>query len=262
MPSLILSKPIPFDFMAVAQVLSRAQKIPSIDAVHQVKQKWGVLSESIPEEQGRALQKIFSASGFETILIEALLPKVPSPQALASVKWEAAGALCSLKGVPAMMELTPSSISLLAACIFQEDHIVKLTHKEGPSTGQRLASAGILLATGIPVRIGPKSKTVETKKNVPETVYYLDIYKNDAGTLKHFRIVGDQFDYSCLGAKKQYNITANFKALLKEWVAYAPQARQGRGTSILLQDKPIADMGYRSLDDLDQESRWLLSLPK
>lgn len=257
MPSLLLSKADPFDFAAVAKVLAAFNKIPFIDAVHAAKQGWGILAEEIPEEKALGLKAAFDAAGIETRVIPGRPATLPPVQEVASMKFEPPQVTCALRNASSVT-ITAADVALIAGCILDENRTVRVTKQEGPSTGQRLASGAILLTTGIPVRIGPKKKTVETKQNVSETFYYLDLCTS--GTPRRLRVEGHQFDYSCLGAKKQYNIAANFKLLVKEWAALAPQARQSRGTHVLVHDKPISEMGYRSLEDLHRESRWLLSM--
>ena len=52
----------------------------------------------------------------------------------------------------------------------------------------------------------------------------------------------------------------NFKVLVSDFVQEAPQAWRNHGTRVLLENKPLQTMGYESLEDLERESRWLLTL--
>ena len=212
MPNLLLSKTDPFDFAVIARVLADFYKVPFIDAVHRAKQGWGILSEEITEEKALELKNAFSTAGIETRILTEPLPVLPPAQWVASMKFEGSQISCALRnGPPQIVEA--SKVSLVAACALDENRSIKVTKKEGPSAGQRLASAGIMLATGIPIRIGPKKQTIETKKNISETFFYLDLY--DHGASRRLRVDGQRFDYSCLGSKKHYNVAANFKILAK-----------------------------------------------
>ena len=57
-----------------------------------------------------------------------------------------------------------------------------------------------------------------------------------------------------------YNVLANFRTLACELARRAGSAMKTRGVGILMAGEPITAMGYESLDELDRESRWLLTL--
>ncbi len=57
-----------------------------------------------------------------------------------------------------------------------------------------------------------------------------------------------------------YGAETNFHALLEELVARAPAALRGKGTRAMLARRPAGDSFYESLDDLEREERWLLTL--
>jgi hypothetical protein len=130
--------------------------------------------------------------------------------------------------------------------------------KEGPTPGQRLASAGLMLATGLPIKIGGKERTVEKTLHQSDLFFYVDVLTRNP--LKRLRVDSQSFDYSFLKERKLYQIMGNFKLLVSDLVKGTPEAWQNHGTRVLLEGKPIQTMGYVTLADLERETRWLLTL--
>ena len=57
-----------------------------------------------------------------------------------------------------------------------------------------------------------------------------------------------------------YQAMGNLKLVLADQIEAAPEAWLNHGTRVLLEGKPIRTMGYESVDDLERETRWLLTL--
>jgi hypothetical protein len=132
------------------------------------------------------------------------------------------------------------------------------TTKEGPSAAQKILSTGILLTTGLPIKIGGKERVVEKTQQQSELVFYLDLYYGQP--LRRRRIDAQHFDYSFLKERKLYFVLGNFKLVLGDLLAAAPAAWRNHGAKVLLEGKPVQTMGYESLADLEREARWLLTL--
>jgi hypothetical protein len=122
--------------------------------------------------------------------------------------------------------------------------------------GEKAVRLGLTMATGIPMMGSKKEvkRVVETR----DRALTLDILF--LGPARRLRIEAGNFDYSLLGPKMGYGAEANFSALLAELAARAPGALRGKGTRALLARRPAGESRYESLDDLEREERWLLTL--
>jgi hypothetical protein len=157
---------------------------------------------------------------------------------------------------PGLREEAPlESFRLAAAAAVTETIVTRTEKEEGPSIGEKIASMGILMTTGLPISIGRKKDKVEKVKKTSELKFYLDLFAGG----KRFRVDGQDFDYSCLGPEKQYSVMMNFKSLLKKIAGLSPQAKLNRGAEIILAGRPLREMGYQSLADLEKEEQVLLA---
>src|SRR5205807_6892905 len=102
--------------------------------------------------------------------------------------------------------------------------------KEGPSAAQKIASAGLMLATGLPIRIGGKERTVEKTQHRSDLVFYMDVLYRVPS--RRLRVDAQSFDYSFLKERKLYQIMGNFKLLVGDLVKVAPEAWQNHGTRV------------------------------
>ena len=97
---------------------------------------------------------------------------------------------------------------------------------------------GITMITGIPTSLGGggKREVEKTVENV-DLVYYLDLYLD--APAEHLRIDAQDFDYSCLGAKKGYSVAVNFHQLVFDLADASKGALRNKGTTVLLEQKPV-----------------------
>ena len=262
MKSVLQTNVAQFDPVATANAVASVRQIPLVDAAQLVRSHWGILAEHL--EPGKAEQwgKDFAQKGLPSRVMEdSEIITPPSPVPVGKLTWSAEGLNMTLK-TGGSARLAAPELTLLASCAHNEEFTKTTVHQEGPSAAQRLASAGILMATGLPIHIGPKSQKVEKKEHRSELELHLDLLGRTSAGPVRYRINGLQFDYSCLGANKQYSGLGNFKQLIKELAEVYVKAGHNRGTQIFLANRPLTDMGYRSLADLDSELRWLLTLPR
>jgi hypothetical protein len=99
---------------------------------------------------------------------------------------------------------------------------------------------------------------VEKTEQHQDLVFYADIFYHHP--FRRLRIAAARFDFSCLKERKLYQAQANCKLLIGDLARMAPDAWRNHGTKILLEGKPMHTMGYVSLEDLEREARWLLTL--
>jgi hypothetical protein len=210
------------------------------DQINAAENGWGILAESLTADQGQFLVENLSQAGLKSRCVSSL---VPLPEVHPLSRWESA--------------ITDQLVLIAVAGITITSKTSK-TVKEGPTAAQKILNTGILLTTGLPIKIGGKERTVVTTHQSSDLAFFLDlIYKNPS---RRLRIDAQNFDYSFLKERKLYFVMGNFKLLVEDVVNAVPAAWRNHGSRVLLENKPIQTMGYESLEDLERETRWLLTL--
>jgi hypothetical protein len=130
--------------------------------------------------------------------------------------------------------------------------------KKGPGGAQKAASAAILMTTGLPIGVGGRKRAVEKKQEERSLAFCADLYYESP--TRRLRIDASSFDYSCLGDRMLYQAQGNLKLLIGDLIDASPAAWLNHGARVLVEGAPVRTMGYQSLDDLDREARWLLTL--
>jgi hypothetical protein len=268
----ILARPDGREPVVLAKALAAARKTPLQDQMMAAKNGWGILAENLSETDAQNLVQALQASAVERAAIPAT-SLVQLPEAKPAVTRDS---------IP-----TPQLV-LVAAAAFTITSTTTKSVKEGPSAAQKVLSTAILLGTGLPIKIGGKERTVEKTQQHSDLVFYLDLlYKEPPATQqggrspdvwrpsRRLRVDALRFNYAFLNERKLYQVLGNFKLLVGDLVKAAPEAWQNHGTRILMENKPpatsaggrspdawrsIQTMGYRSLADLERETRWLLTL--
>jgi hypothetical protein len=240
--AVILARSEARDPVALAKALAAARKTPLQDQMVFAKSCWGILAENVSQQDADALAQGLKQSGIESVVC-------PS------------STLLQLPPVEPATTIQPISAAkpvLIAAAAITITSTTTKHIKEGPSAAQKIASAGLMLATGLPIKIGGKERTVEKTQHQSELVFYLDaLYKEPT---RRLRVDALHFDYSFLKERKLYQLMGNFKLLVGDLVKASPEAVQNHGTRVLMEGKPLQTMGYNSLGDLERETRWLLTL--
>jgi len=240
--AVILTRPDRYDPMAVAKALAWVRKTPLQDQVSAAKKGWGILAEHLSAEEARSLADGLGRAGLESASLPAAsLVALPEAKPILSVE-------------PGMID----RLALICAAAITVTSTTTKTVQEGPSPAQKLLSTGIFLTTGLPIKIGGKEQTVEKKQQHSDLVFYLDLIYKDP--LRRLRVDAQDFDYACLKERRLYHVMGNFKLLLGDLAQAAPQAWRSLGARILLEGRPVHEMGYESLSDMEREARWLLTL--
>jgi len=260
--AVVLTDPKGFDASRVGKALAALQKKPLTDAMQAARAHWGIVAEALEEAAAQALERALAAEGLSARLLpSAALMALPPVLAVGSVEWQEPGLSLRLRDGRSCT-IPASQIELIGSARLEIGHSRTVTVREGPSAAQKIASAGILLATGIPVRLGPKETKVEKKQEETENILILDLGVNGVSGVERYRITGTGLDYSFLKTRKTYNALGNFKSLLSDLQAYAPKAALNRGTRALLSGVSMPDLRYQSVEDLEREIRWLWTIAR
>ncbi len=230
------------DPMDLARALAEARSTPVQDQVLEARSAWGIVAEGLPEAAARSLGHALTSAGVRVGLARmGSLPRLPEPEPVRT-----AGALPA--DAPVLVAVAAVTVTTTTAP----------REGAGPTGSQRAASAAIMMTTGLPIKIGGRKRPVEGTRDEQKLSFHADLYYEDPA--RRLRIDPGHFDFSCLGDRMLYQGQANLRLLLDDVARDAPGAWLNRGARILLDGGPIRTMGYRSLDDLDRECRWLLTL--
>ena len=254
----LLSKPEYLQIPKMAAALARFKKIPVQDAAPMARGCWGVLEDGLAKEKAEELCARLAEAGLGGLAVpHNLLEEDIAALPISKIEFlEGKLRVFSKSGEEKWIDC--NSISLLAAAVFKKTTTTMVKTSDGPTAAQQAVNMGLLMATGMPIKVGAKTK--ETLKAVEQSdlVYYLDLCLTEPAC--RLRIDAHHFDFSCLKAKMGYDIFGNFKILIAQAAQKMPQALKNRGALTVLDGRPIGTMGYESLKDLEKESRWLLTL--
>jgi len=260
MKAVILAHAELFDPVRLGTQWAAMKGLPLPDALHEARQWWGILGENMAEEDARRTSEAWAKAGVGCRVIEmAKLAALPPPAPAAGLSRQATSCVWRLRnGQSASTDCKEWAV--ISAFTYQEEDRRVFKPAEGPSPVEKVVSAGLFMATGLPIRIGQKKKDAEVRRKPGETVSCLDIL--GGAPLGRWRIEAAAFDYSCLGAAKQYSALLNYSVLLKDLTGAAPQALRSRGARIVLEKKPMTEMEYPSLEAAERELRWLVTLSR
>ena len=254
--AVLIADPGHFKPAEIARALAALRKVPVHDVANAARKCWGIVEDAVGERAARELAAALSREGLSALAVPStLLEDLPPPQPVARLDLSPEGFFPELGS--RSRKVGWESLALAAAAGFRVTLTRKIKTEEGPGLGRKALKIGLTLA-GIPVGLGGAKKEVEKTLESSDLVFYLDLILKDSGG--RFRIDAQSFDYSCLKARMGYNALGNFKQLLTEFVVRAKEAACNRGAKMLLDGKPVREMGYESLADLERESRWLLTL--
>lgn len=242
----------------LADVLSKFKKIPFHDGAHLARLSWGFVAESLSLAEAENLVTLLRKSGLNGVIKEQTdFPALPSAVPIASVQFSNDYLSFVIKNT-STVNVSWAKLKVIAAAAFKTSTRKEVKVQEGPSAGQKLASAGIMMATGLPISIGPKKQVVVKQTDQIELLMYLDLMTLDPWA--RYRVDAAAFDFSFLKERMEMGGPANFKIFVTDLTKKAPNARRNKGTEGLLSNVPVAGWGYQSLADLDRECHWLQCL--
>ncbi len=230
------------DPMVLAKALAAIRGTPVHDQVLAAKRAWGIVAEALPAVEARSLGQALQSAGVRCAVgpasrLAELPPVEPAPK------------------LDALPVARPTLFALAGLTV---TWTTTTTEKKGPSGAQKVASAAIMMTTGLPIKIGGRKRSVEKTREEQKLAFYADLLYDDPP--RRLRIDAAQFDFSCLKERMLYHAQANLKLVVADLVQVAPDAWLNHGARVLLEGRPIRTMGYESLEDLEREARWLLTL--
>lgn len=250
--AVILSKPEGLETPDVAKALAKHRKAPLLDVLPAVRRSGGILAEGVSEEAACAEAEALTAAGIPAMALACSeLAILPAPVEVPRL--ELGGTSLSWSGGSRPWD----KLRLIAAAGLTETRVKTIKTEEGPSVGEKAARIGLTLATGLPMGLG-KSKEVEKRVESSDLLFFSDLIVVEP--LARLRIDAQRFDYSVLGGAMGLSTLENFKRVLAALRARVPGARLNRGARILLENKAVREMGYDSIDVVERETRWRVTL--
>ncbi|MFI5350688.1 MAG: hypothetical protein ACHQ2Z_14170 [Elusimicrobiota bacterium] len=256
--AVLVRSPEKFLPTAVASVLGKRAKAPALDFVAAVRRSWGLIAESLPAGDAEALAAELTAAGQTALAAPSSLLEAPQPPVpVAKAEFSGDGFdVVSGRENTAPERLSWTRLAALCAAGLEVRTSTTVTETSPMDIGEKAMRLGLTMATGIPMMGSKKEvkRVVETK----DRALMLDLLF--LAPSRRLRIDARAFDYSLLGPKMGYGAEVNFHALLAELVARAPGSLRGKGTRAMLARRPAGESHYESLDELEREERWLLTL--
>ncbi len=257
--AVVLSRPEDVRSPLLAELLAKHDHVPFADAARRALVSWGIALEQAPENAARELASFLSAGGLPAAAVGHDRLRTPPP-------WEQAVAAMFEPGVIRwhlhkqgdVRDVPDAHVEIIAAAVYREETSKTVKVKEGPTSGQKMASFGIMMTTGLPIHIGGKEREVEKVEKKSELVYHLDLLSPTPPL--RIRLDSEKFNYTCLGPKMLYGAAPNFRALLLALRERLPKSRLNLGARTLIAGQPIATLGYENDESLEREERWLLSI--
>jgi len=245
-----------FDLPTLADILSRTLGIHRMDAATQLRHSWGLLYMTDVIEEAEELQEAFEQTEIETFVLPASrLRKPPQPIVLRKAVPQQDGVAFQDKGGEKFLKWR-SVILLCAGEIEETLHTTERLPPDGKAK-KWLLRTGLTPLTAVAIQ-HERSKIREVTKERTESKYYLDLIATD--DCDSLRVLGDSFDYSCLGSKMTYNTLANFKNLALDIAKFLTHATKNQGMRAMEARAVAQGTKYGSLDDFENEKLWLIQL--
>ena len=258
----VLFRQFPLDQLEVlAPVVAQTLGITIFDARTKIRKGWGFLEREVTEEESRRIvESMGDVAGGVVAVENAQLRKPVAPKVITGFDPTENGMTLRLQSPqepPLPVEWT--QVAVVAAGGFTEDTILHETGGKDRETAQMMIGLGIFLVTGIPSGIfGGKKKKKEEKPVKSSRVITFGRLIIESG--EQFAFSPDHFDYSGLGAKKQFNARLNFRAVLQEF-AQSPSARLNLGARLLFDNRSLTFANYTGFHDFEAELLWLMNVP-
>lgn len=256
--AVLISGQAPARLADIAQALAAARKVPFQDMMQAVRRSWGIIEDGAAKPAAEATVQALEKAGIKSVAVPSnLVEELPPAEPLAGAQFSPDGLFPVSKegGAP---RLVWQNLALVAAAGYKETEIRHIANPENPDMAKKLLKTGLLLMAGIPPGFGGAKKQPPKAVEVSDLVFVLDlVFKEPA---RRLRIDARHFDFSCLKERMRYDALGNFKILLDDAARLAPLALLNRGAMVLLEKRPVREMGYEALSDMERECRWLLTL--
>lgn len=242
---------------ALAEALAKARGTPLADASRAARGAFGLVAGALAEPEARALAEGLAAGGVAALALpESLVEEPPPARALLRCEPREAGLFWTPRDGKAPQLAPWRALALVAAAAFKraESRVVR---EDASNMARRALGLGLTLATGIPPSLtGASKREVERRVETSEVVHYADFVFEDL----RLRVDAQEFDFSGLGARMSYDAPSNLRRLVTLAFEARPEIPRTEGAWIIGEGRPLREMPYNELADLEREERWLWTL--
>ncbi|MFH2203458.1 MAG: hypothetical protein ABIJ96_10110 [Elusimicrobiota bacterium] len=250
-----------FDRKVLAQALAASRGVPVIDTLPAAMRCWGIVEEDIERAAAEKLAAELRAAGLEAYAAESgALVKLPAALPVKSLAFTDAGldAVCEPRE---KFTILPDEVSLIAAAIIPHTTIRETAQEQKPGMAQKLQKTALNLAVPglghVLEAVRPGAQATVRKTGDAGHLLFLDIFVGSPG--RRLRFDGNRLQYGFLGDKMVHSTLINFNLFVKGLVRMAVRAKSNKGARIIQSGRPVREMGYASIDDMDRESRCILT---
>ena len=259
------------DFILLSKIISESRGLNRNDAGRIARHAWGFIGEGLNEAGADQLLERCAIYGVKAVKTAAADTAARKHPILIRKAVFSAGIFNYTDGNTLAGAEEKDNILVVAAAPVKEETTKTVKTTEGPSGQERAIRFGVMAVTGLPIGMG---KTTEVKKEVKssELSFYMDIVlRTDTGyagavskvpgpQTTTLRLNSNNFDFSCLKAKKTYSSQVNFRLMCAELAAFAPRALKNAGLAAILENKPLTLLPYDTMEDFEKEILRLTAL--
>jgi hypothetical protein len=251
----VLKNPGSFNDSSLADALASSLSVLKVDAVMHLKKFWGLLHKTQEIDEAQELQEKLRQWGVETfVLHSSKIKKLPEAIVLKKASIEQHGLV--FEEEEQKKSLPWNSFVLIGAGQVIEIESVKKKAVGDGHYARHLATTGVSFVTAVRISADRlKGKEVIEKKT--GTTFLLDLIARENS--ESIRIIGNSFNYSCLGDRMEYNMPLNFKNLYQIISMLLTDVIKNQGARAIDTDD-MAKMKYSSEDSYDHEMLWLMQL--
>lgn len=251
----VLKNPDSFDLQRLADALASSLSVLKVDAVMHLKNFWGLLHKT--QEIGRAqeLQEKLWQEGVETfVLSTSEIKQLPAVKVLKQAFLEEHGLAFEEEGQKRILPWN-SFVLVCAGQVIEIETVKKRTVGNG-HYAKHLVTTGVSFVSAVRISADRLKGKEVIEKKTGET-FLLDLIAGENS--ESIRIVGNSFNYSCLGDRMGYNVLMNFKSLYKDISKFLTNVVKNQGVRAIDTDD-MAKMKYTSENSYENEMLWLMQL--
>ncbi len=250
-----LKNPDRFNHTSLADALASSLSVLKVDAVMHLKNFWGLLRKTQDSDRARELHEKLRQWGIETIIITTSeIKQLPTLKVLKQASLEEHGLAFEEEGQKRSLPWN-SFVLVGAGQVIEIETVKKRTVGDG-HYAKHLATTGVSFVSAVRISADRlKGKEVIEKK--PGATFFLDLIAGENS--ESIRIVGNSFNYSCLGDKMGYNVLMNFKNLYQEISKLLTGVVKNQGARAIDAGE-MAKLKYNSESSYGNEMLWLMQL--
>lgn len=239
---------------AMAEAVASAQGLIFYEAMSMVVKNYGFLGENLSIEKAQETVKACERIGIKTAITSCdSLAQLKAALNVKKVFFSDSSILYENQGK--QLESNLKNLKIMAYAPLSSETVKIVKERQGPDIGEKAMRLGIMMATGLPIGLGGKSKEISREVRQSETNLYIDlIFDNEI----RLRINSENFDFSCLDEQKTYSSHINFKNLCIKLAQYSPLAWKNSALYDLLSGAMSPTLKYETISDLEKEEKRLL----